>query len=157
QRVVELAERYADGKALATELEAARQGVWAHHRFASPAVAWPPGLDPVPFALEAARWAIDQWRWSASWHAERAVQAGLLRDILGNPFRPVTLDPAWLTLTVPPLARSTYGDRHCTDRPILADALEEAGCTSPELLDHLRGPGPHVLECWALDLVLNKG
>ena len=40
--------------------------------------------------------------------------------------------------------------------PILADALEDAGCTSPELLDHLRGPGPHVLGCWALDLLLMK-
>jgi Leucine Rich repeat len=42
------------------------------------------------------------------------------------------------------------------DLPILADALEDAGCTSRELLAHLRGPGPHVLGCWALDLVLNK-
>jgi hypothetical protein len=54
------------------------------------------------------------------------------------------------------LARSIYDDRRFTDLPILADALEESGCTSQELLDHLRGPGPHVLGCWGLDLVLNK-
>jgi hypothetical protein len=49
---------------------------------------------------------------------------------------PGTLDPARLAL--------------------LADALEDAGCTDGELLGHLRGPGPHVRGCWALDLVLGK-
>jgi hypothetical protein len=88
---------------------------------------------------------------------EMQTQASLLRDIIGNPFCPVALNPAWLTPNVTALARSIYADRNFIDLPILADALEEAGCTRPELLTHLRGPGPHVLGCWALDLVLNKG
>ena len=54
------------------------------------------------------------------------------------------------------LARSVYDDRRFDELPILADALEEAGCTDPALLEHLRRPGPHVRGCWALDLVLNK-
>jgi hypothetical protein len=95
-------------------------------------------------------------RCAASHEAASESQASLLRDILGNPFRPVTLDTAWLTPTVTALARSVYEDRNFTDLPILADALEENGCTSQELLDHLRGPGPHVLGCWPLDLLLGK-
>ena len=39
---------------------------------------------------------------------------------------------------------------------VLADALEEAGCDNADLLSHLRGPGPHVRGCWALDLLLGK-
>jgi hypothetical protein len=88
---------------------------------------------------------------------ELTAHAGLLRDLFGNPFRPVTIDPTGLTPNVVMLARSFYHDRNFAGLPILADALEESGCTSPDLLDHLRGPGPHVLGCWALDTVLNKG
>jgi hypothetical protein len=53
-------------------------------------------------------------------------------------------------------ARSLYGARDFIALPVLADALEENGCTSQGLLDHLRGPGPHVLGCWPLDLLLAK-
>jgi len=89
--------------------------------------------------------------------------AGYLRDVFGNPFRPVAGDPAWLTPTVVSLARAAYDERLLLsgelDRDrllILADALEEAGCTNPSLLGHLRGSGPHVLGCWAVDLLLGK-
>ena len=67
--------------------------------------------------------------------------------------------PAWLSWnggTVAGLARSVYDERRFADLPILADALEEAGCDNAELLTHLRGPGPHVRGCWALDLLLGK-
>jgi hypothetical protein len=84
----------------------------------------------------------------------------LLRDILGNPFRPVTLAPAWRTPDVLSLAEAAYEQRTLpagTLEPeglaLLADALEEAGCDNADLLGHLRGPGPHVRGCWALDLV----
>jgi hypothetical protein len=88
--------------------------------------------------------------------SEKADQAVVLRDIFANPFRPVTLDPSWLTRTVTALAHAIYSDRNFTDLPILADALEEAGCTNPDILVHCRSPGPHVLGCWALDLLLGK-
>ena len=79
-----------------------------------------------------------------------------LRDIFGNPFRPVTLDPSWLTSTVISLARQMYDYRDFSAMPILADALQDAGCDSAEILDHCRGPGPHVRGCFLMDLILNK-
>jgi hypothetical protein len=39
---------------------------------------------------------------------------------------------------------------------VLADMLEEAGCCDPQLLAHLRGPGPHVRGCFAVEAVLGK-
>jgi hypothetical protein len=96
--------------------------------------------------------------------AEWCLQTRLLREIFGNPFRPVPLDPHWLTWgggTIPKLARDVYEDRRLPegtlDRDrlaVLADALEEAGCTEADLLGHLRGPDPHVRGCWAVDLFL---
>jgi hypothetical protein len=89
--------------------------------------------------------------------AERAAQCRLLRDIFGPlPFRSVRLDPAWLTPAVVGLARTIYDERRFHDLPLLADALEEAGCTDQDILSHLRGPGPHVKGCWAADLPLRK-
>jgi hypothetical protein len=84
------------------------------------------------------------------------LQADFLRDIFGNPFRPVTLDPAWATTTVKHLAQAIYTDPAFDRLPILADALEEAGCTDADILNHCRGPGPHVRGCWVVDLLLGK-
>ncbi|HVK07600.1 MAG TPA: hypothetical protein VM597_02370 [Gemmataceae bacterium] len=86
----------------------------------------------------------------------RPVGQSLLRDIFGNPFRPVAADPAWLTSTAVSLARIIYEDRAFDRLPILADALEDAGCDNTDLLAHCRGDGPHVRGCWAVDLVLGK-
>jgi hypothetical protein len=83
----------------------------------------------------------------------------LLRDLVGNPFRRPTVDPAWRAWgggTVPKLAQAIYDQRAFDRLPVLADALEDAGCADPELLGHLRGPGPHARGCWALDLLLGK-
>lgn len=93
----------------------------------------------------------------AKWEAEWQEQCALLRDIFGNPFsRPVALDSTCLTSTVVKIAQAIYDDRSFDDLPILADALEEAGCDNAEFLAHCRGSGPHVRGCWALDLVLRK-
>lgn len=80
-------------------------------------------------------------------------------DMLGNPFQPVLLDPAWLswqTGTIPKLAHSIYQERAFDRLPILADALEEAGCDNAEILAHCRQPGVHARGCWVVDLVLGK-
>ena len=74
----------------------------------------------------------------------------------GNPFRPVTLNPAWLTPKVTTLAQTIYNDRAFDKLPELADALQEAGCDHQDLLSHCRGPGPHVKGCWVVDLLLGK-
>jgi hypothetical protein len=68
----------------------------------------------------------------------------------------VTFEPAWCTPQALALARTAYEERRFEDLPLLADALEEAGCTDEAILSHLRGPGPHVRGCWALDLVLGR-
>jgi hypothetical protein len=96
-----------------------------------------------------------------------ALRAGLLRCIIGNPFRPVARgimyeSPLWhaedrLRLAIFGLARGVYSDRAWDRCPILADALEEAGCTNADILAHLRGPGPHARGCHVLDLILGKG
>jgi len=94
--------------------------------------------------------------WSAEYAAERAVQADLFRDIFGNPFRPATLDRSWLTPTVVSPAEGIYAERAFDRLPILADALQDAGCDHADILTHLRGGGPHVRGCWAPDLILGK-
>jgi hypothetical protein len=88
--------------------------------------------------------------------AERSAQCDILRDIFGNPFRPVAFDPAWRTSTVVALAQQMYDSRDFGLMPILGDALEDAGCDSADILDHCRGDGPHVRGCWVVDLVLGK-
>jgi hypothetical protein len=94
---------------------------------------------------------------------EEAAQAGLLRCIFGNPFCPVALDRSWKTPTALAIAQAAYEDRivpaghlYSDKLAVLADALEDAGCTDADLLGHLRGPGPHVRGCWALDAILGK-
>jgi hypothetical protein len=88
--------------------------------------------------------------------AERRVQSRLIRDLFGNPFRPVTVDTEWLTSTVIALAQQMYDSRDFSAMPILADALQDAGCENADILTHCRGPGPHVRGCWVVDLVLGK-
>jgi hypothetical protein len=75
---------------------------------------------------------------------------------IGNRSRSVTLDPEWLTSTVTQLARGIYDERDFDRLPILADALQDAGCDNADVLNHCRQPGPHARGCWVVDLVLGK-
>lgn len=94
-------------------------------------------------------------KFTAGKKAERSEQPAVLREIAGNPFRPVTFDPAWRTDTAIALAKQMYDSRDFGAAPILADALQDAGCECEPLLDHLRDPAAaHVRGCWAVDLVL---
>jgi hypothetical protein len=86
----------------------------------------------------------------------------VLRDLF-NPFRPVTISPAWQTPQVVVLAQAAYDQRELPSGTleaarlaVLADALEEAGCTDPAVLNHCRRPGVHVRGCWVVDLLLGK-
>ena len=102
------------------------------------------------------------WAKAHNWAARptanrvRRTQVDLIRDIFGNPFRPVVFADSWRSETAVALASAIYADRAFDRLPILADALEEAGCDVPEVLTHCRGPGPHVRGCWVVDLVLGK-
>jgi hypothetical protein len=84
------------------------------------------------------------------------VVSQLIREVVGNPFRPVAFDPAWRTSTAVALAQQMYDSRDFGIMPILGDALQDAGCDIADILDHCRGPGPHVRGCWVVDLVLGK-
>jgi hypothetical protein len=86
----------------------------------------------------------------------RALQLRLLADLFGNPFRPVVCDPSWLTSDVRLLARGIYDERAFDRMPILADALQDTGCGSDEVLNHCRRPGEHVRGCWVVDRILGK-
>ena len=54
------------------------------------------------------------------------------------------------------IAERIYRERDFDAMPILADAVEEAGCEDVDLLAHCRSDGPHALGCWAIDLLLGK-
>jgi hypothetical protein len=99
---------------------------------------------------------VDATQGRPLWQAEKDAQRDLLRDIFGNPFRPVAFDPAWRTSTAVALARQMYESRDFALMPILADALQDAGCENEDVLAHCRGTGPHVRGCWVVDLVLGK-
>lgn len=174
RHAVETAQRFADGRATEVELAAAERLVAAVAR-----VWGDPGLPRAhaTHALGGAAWAATRrsaWlaAWDAAWNArtvardflpgtdwerERHWQAELLHDLFGNPFRPLTLEPAWLAFddAAPvKIARLVYEEGRFGDLPILADALEEAGCTRTDALEHCRGRGPHHRGCWVVDAVL---
>jgi hypothetical protein len=101
--------------------------------------------------------------------AERVARAELadwMREVFGNPFRPSPPSPAvlaWNDATVVRLAQAAYDERQMPEGvldngrlAVLADALEEAGCSDADILNHLRGPGPHGRGCWPVDLCLGK-
>ena len=161
RRVVEVGERYADG--LASPDEADREAGLAigqggeGYRFSM--AAWNTVAlcsepdDPFHIASDTAAQA------NAVQHGQSA-QCRLLRCIFGPlPFRSASLSPAVLTWRgglLVSMARRIYDSRDFTDMPVLADALEEAGCRDADVLGHCRSDGEHVRGCWAIDLLLGK-
>jgi hypothetical protein len=120
---------------------------------------WEKGRAAASVATSAAAWTWSNSTdpaWATARVAEEAAQGSILLDLFGNPFRPVALDAAWLTTTAVGLAQSIYDERAFDRLPILADALEDAGCTNADILDHCRQPGEHVRGCWVVDLLLGK-
>jgi hypothetical protein len=183
QGAVEAAEAFADGQTPREAMEAAWQAATAAAAeqpavSLGAAVAAAAGFVARPgVGAGAALHAIDKVAWAPSTaprgkagragraHREQVGRraATLLRCVVGNPFRPVTPDPAWRVPQVLALGQAAYDGRElpagtldAARLAVLADALEEAGCTDQAVLEHLRGPGPHVRGCWAVDLVLGK-
>jgi hypothetical protein len=160
---VEVAERYADEEATGWELADAREALQQDSLKESMVPYYVTHEGPEIQQL-AARVACDVF-WQVRGEEGSAELAALCREIFG-PFRPVAIDPAWLLWEgglVSGLARAATSERALpagtldrTRLAVLADAADEVGCTRAELLDHLRGPGPHVLGCWAVDLLAGK-
>ncbi len=87
----------------------------------------------------------------------RPATADLAREVFGNPFRPVAFSPDWRTSTAVALARTMYESREFGAMPILADALQDAGCDSADILNHCRAASAaHVRGCRVVDLVLGR-
>jgi hypothetical protein len=153
---VEVAEAFADGLAGPEDLRAARlacQGAGGHAAWYAAAT------NPMIAARNAARSAQAGMANDAlhgSLADELLAQACLVREIFGDQFREISVDPAWLTPGVVKLAQVIYDNRSFDQMPLLADDLEKAGCDNQEILGHCRGPGPHVRGCWVVDLVLGK-
>jgi hypothetical protein len=172
--VVELAERYADGRAILPEvwaaLSAPRKG-----RRGRPCRESLDAMGAVHGLGAESAWCAAM-QVSAGARAlvsldvvgtEQSAQAALVRDIFGNPFRlSPAVEAAWLTWhdgLIPELTAALYEGRRLPEGTfdpqrlaVLADALEDGGCTNADILGHLHGPGPHVRGCWVVDLVLAK-
>jgi hypothetical protein len=156
---VETAERFADGLASRKELAAAKKVSGAAlERNGLAGVTGPKycALGSAWSCTRNAQTAAMYPLWAFTEEAQRQWEVLFLRDIFGNPFRPLPINTAWLTSNVLALAQVIYDDRAFDRLPILADALEEVGCDNDDILRHCREPGPHTRGCWALDLLLAR-
>ncbi len=161
---VETAERHADGQATHSDLVRAERQAQAVNK--PPAGFWPPDADWVAVAASAnqdfsgdIRRLFPRYGRCTPDKVLAARVSDLFRDILGNPFRNVLLLQEWLDWTdrtVVKIAQAIYEERAFDRMPILGDALEEAGCTDPDILDHCRQPGEHARGCWLVDQILGK-
>lgn len=115
-------------------------------------------LRPDPYPTEVATHAasVAESAHGVPFARERRRQVGLLHCVFGDPLDPVVFDPAWRTPTAVALASGAYADRDWGRLPILADALQDAGCEDESILGHCREPGDHARGCWVLDLILGK-
>jgi hypothetical protein len=111
----------------------------------------------APHRAQAAFAAVSRPDYEGGLRRAEAEQVSLIRDIFGNPFCPVAFDPAWRTDTTVALAKQMYESRDYSAMPILADALQDAGCDNDDILNHCRDAKQvHVRGCWVVDLVLGK-
>jgi hypothetical protein len=164
--VVEVAERFADGKATKEELAKSRSSrgdtegwnVYVRKLFAPLAAARAADdvMDPESVWYPALG-LLENWYERGS--VVRYINgtgsgARFIHDIFNNAFRTVTLNPAWLTRDVVGIAQRIYDDRRFEDMPILGDALEDTGCDNASILEHCRSGSEHVRGCWVVDLVL---
>jgi hypothetical protein len=168
RNAVEVAERYAEGllthadlkRAWVAASEALHGPLVTHSGQSGAAIVAKHAADPARSSLaeavsDAARVGYSQ----KELDTEKAIQVTLLHDVVGNPFRLVSVTSSWLAWnenTVVKLAKAIYEDRAFEHLPILADALEEAGCQDQEILGHCRQRSEHVRGCWVIDLLLGK-
>jgi len=157
QQVVETVERYADGQVNAKQLRTARRTAEtvAHpvpHADGYNPAAWEV-TNAVRLVVAAATVHVRLRLGSVSsaWPVSAAEQVVLLRELFGNPFHPISVEPSWLTPTVLTLAHIVRTERTFELMPVLGDALQDAGCDNAEVIDHCYGPSPHVVGCWLVD------
>jgi hypothetical protein len=156
--VVEIAEKYADSDSTEQDLETARRDAAASATTGNVfcALLYVAHDDAVDAAWETGYSVGAELNQPYQDNGAAPTVCDLFRDTFGNPFRPVSVDRAWRTSNVVALAEAIYKDRAFDRLLILADALEDAGCGDAAILEHCRGPGPHVRGCWVVDLLLGK-
>ena len=165
RRAVVAAEQYVDGAMAGSALEAVAGNAWDVRDELLDA--GPAHDDDRLWLAEAAALTASVFEWRGTFSRPGPLDGypfrlplpahcGLLRCLYGDPFRPVAADPGWRTSAVVGLAAGIYEDRAWDRLPVLADALEDAGCADADVLGHLRGPGPHARGCWVVDLILGK-
>jgi hypothetical protein len=145
---VGVAERFADGLAPAAELGAAGESLAADPQA--------PAVMGYVVTLESAADAAGLCLAYATVQVGLPALASDCRCVFGNPFRPVAFDPSWRSPTAVALAARMYDSRDFGALPVFADALQDAGCEHPDVLEHCRSGGEHVRGCWVVDLVLGK-
>jgi hypothetical protein len=162
QAALQVAERYADS--LATQRELKRMANVVFQRICQPATMPVPdfaarqkekALAMLSRAVQSPAWCHSE----ATTPEEEWTHCERIRDVFGNPFRPVLIARSWLVCNasaVLGIARHIYEEKCFADMPILADALEDAGCSNTDILDHCRSEKEHVRGCWLLDLLLAK-
>lgn len=143
REAVELAERHADGGADDSEWADAQAACWMIAGYESRIVAW----NVVEASTRDG---------GLGTKVAGQVVCDLLREIVGNPFRPARVDPLWLTPHVERLATAIYEERAFARMPELAEALASAGCEDAAILGHCRSGGEHVRGCWVVDAVLGR-
>jgi hypothetical protein len=154
---VEAAERFADGSLSRKALDAARRKVPTAYLGAEGEIALNAASYAAFLAAPAAAYGACEASYLLDENAGRAWQCDLLRDIF--PPADVVARPAWLAANdgaVGKIAQAVYDERAFDRLPVLADALEDAGCDEPLVLAHCRRAGPHVRGCWVVDLLLAK-
>ncbi len=160
RRAVELAERHADGEADDTGREAAWEAAWAAVPAAGHGVRSAAQTPAARAARAAARVAERRPGLAVAGPEDRqALLCDIYRDVLGEPFRRPRVAWRWQTWNggaVVRVAAAVYEEHRFGELPVLADALQEAGCADPEVLGHCRTPGVHVRGCWLLDALLGK-
>jgi hypothetical protein len=183
REAIEVSEQFADGMAREAEVQAAYARAWeaaeaipdgtSDSRLAAEAAAyavllpakrggWDQGSDQLYLANHVAE-GVRLLLHLLPGADEFLAHCNLLRDLFSNPYRPAVLSSAWLTAVVLSLAHAANDNRITSSGEldpsrfaVLADALQEAGCTDDAVIDHLRSPGPHVRGCWVLDQLLKK-
>ena len=162
RKAVEMAEEYADGLVSEAECREAAGAALAVDQTNLPelyAYAATAAWYTIYYKAEVAAGTTcdaDAMEWYAE-HEKEMPHPMLLREVFGNPFRPVVVDSAWQTAGVISLAEEIYRARAFERMPMLAVALEQAGCDSQEMLNHCREVREHFVGCWVIDLLLGKG
>lgn len=158
---VEVCERYADGDCTEEERDALYEVAWAELDEANEdGDRWRPYHELAYHLLHPDT--EFNWHDPSCWETETVdpwFQAAVVRDLFGSLHQQVPIDSGWMSWNsgrVPVLARTIYAGRQFYRLPLLADALEEAGCCEASILGHCRTPGIHVRGCWVLDLMLNR-